>query len=282
MVMNNAPEIAALDYEVRGAGTVREDLKIIRSVLNWVSKNKDIPLLAPMNALDGEIRDIDYESERRAFEPEELKTLFEEDNPASENYIKGFSNPINYWLPLIALYTGARLAELCQLHLSDIKLVKASTTSNNHWCIDVNDDGDKKLKSKNSKRQIPIHKNLINAGLLNYVDKLRVSGETKLFPNAARNSDQFGKQSQWFGLYSDGAGITDKNTTFHSFRHSFCSHLAESHTPEDLVIALTGHQYNSLAKSTYDRSRKRDIGKLAEVIDSIDYGLKHPPFKTDP
>ncbi len=282
MVLTNAPEVAALDYETRSVGTIKDDLKTVRAALNWVLKRKDISSLQPaINALDNETGDIDYESSRVAFTDAELKTLFEQDNPASENYIKGFSNPINYWLPLIALYTGARLAEICQLHLSDIKQEKAIASGNSHWCIDINDDDDKKLKSKNSKRQIPIHRNLINTGLLNYVDELIAKGETKLFPNAARNSDQFGKQSQWFGAYSSGAGVAGKNTTFHSFRHCFCSHLAESHTPEDIVTALSGHQYNSLAKSTYDRSRKRDVGKLAEVIDSIDYGLTHPPFKTD-
>ncbi|PPK75593.1 phage integrase family protein [Methylobacter tundripaludum] len=280
MVLTNAPEIEAIDYGVRGAGTVRDDLKTIRAFLNWVLKRKDeTSLQTAINALDNEISDIDYESSRRAFTDEELKTLLQDDNTASENYVKGFSNPINFWLPLIALYTGARIAEICQLHLTDIKQVKALSSHVEHWCIDINDDGDKKLKTKNSKRQIPIHQNLINAGLITYADDLKAKRETKLFPDAARASDQFGGQSQWFGIYSGKAGITDKDIAFHSFRHCFTNYLNNRHTPEDLVIALSGHQYKSIAKSTYDRNRKRDVGKLAEVIDSIDYGLIHPEFK---
>lgn len=276
MVLTGAPDIDAIDYEVRGAGTVRDDLKIIKAFLDWVSKRKDVSSLQnAINALNNEISDIDYESERRAFEDDELKTLFIDDNPAPENYAKGFSKPINFWLPLIGLYTGARLAEICQLHISDIKQVKALSSDTEHWCIDINDDDDKKLKTKHSKRQIPIHQNLINAGLITYVDNLKSKRETKLFPDAARASDQFGGQSQWFGAYSSNAGVTDKNTAFHSFRHNFCSYLSAHHVPEDLVIALSGHQYKSLAKSDYDRSGKRDVGKLAEVINLIDYGLTH-------
>jgi integrase len=80
--------------------------------------------------------------------------------------------------------------------------------------------------------------------------------------------------------YNSGkAGITDKNTAFHSFRHNFTNYLNNDNTPEDLVTALTGHGYKSIAKSTYDRNRKRDVGKLAEAIDSIDYGLVHPEWK---
>ena len=224
MILNDAPEIEKIDYDVRGAGTVREDLKIIKAFLNWVSRYKDVVLQTPMNALGNEISDIDHESTKRPFPHEELKILFEDDNPHSENYIKGFSKPISFWLPLIALYTGARLAEICQLHLSDIKLVKALSSDNELWCFDINEEDDKSLKTKYSARQIPIHENLINAGLLAYVDNLRANGETKLFPDTVQASGQFGPQSAWFGYYSGKAGVTDKKTSFHSFRHNFCSY----------------------------------------------------------
>lgn len=279
MILNDAPEVEAIDYEVRGAGTVKEDLKIIKAFLNWVSKNKDVDLQTPMNALGNEISDIDHESTKRPFTDEELKTLFEDNNSASENYTKGFSKPISFFLPLIALYTGARLAEICQLHLTDIKQIKASSSDTEHWCIDINEDDDKSLKTKYSRRQIPIHENLINAGLLTLVDNLRANGETKLFPDAVRASGQFGSQSQWFGYYSDKAGVTDKETSFHSFRHVFCTYLTDNYIPEDIVIALSGHQYKSLAKTTYAKSGKRDVGKLAKVINSIDYGLTHSEWK---
>jgi integrase len=267
------------DLAVRSVGTVKDDLKTIRAFLSWLLSRKDVTSLqTAINALDNEIADIDYESKRRAFTEAELKTLFERDNAAPENYVKGFSKPINFWLPLIALYTGSRLAEICQLYLSDIKLVKALSDDSSYWCLDLNEDEDKNLKNKQSRRQIPIHKNLIDAGLLVYADDLRAKGETKLFPNAARTSAQFSSQSQWFGIYSGQAGIADKDTSFHSFRHCFCSHLAAHHVSEDLVAALSGHQYKSLAKSTYDRGGKRDVGKLAEVINSMDYGLNHPLY----
>lgn len=51
-------------------------------------------------------------------------------------------------------------------------------------------------------------------------------------------------------------GVTVNNTAFHSFRHVFCSYLVAHHIPEDLVIALSGHQYRLLAKSTSVRSGK--------------------------
>lgn len=278
MVLTNAPEIEAIDYSVRGAGTVRDDLKTVRAFLSWVLKRKDATSLQPaINALDNEISDIDYESDRRAFTEEELKTLLLDNNSAPENYATSFSSPLKFWLPLIAVYTGARIAEICQLHTSDIKLVRALSSDAEHWCIDINDNDGKKLKNRHSKRQIPIHQNLINAGLIDYVNNLKAEEEIKLFPELTNTHTNFA--TQWFGIYSDQAGVTDKDTSFHSFRHNFCSYLSDHHTPEDLVIALSGHQYKSLAKSTYNRNRNRDVGKLAEVINSIDYRLTHPYYK---
>ncbi|MDD5462584.1 MAG: site-specific integrase [Methylococcales bacterium] len=279
MVLNDAPEFESIDYDVRGAGTVEGDLKIVKAFLNWVAKYKDVALQIPLNALGNEIADIDHESAKCSFSDEQLKILFENDNSHSENYVKGFKKPISFWLPLIALYTGARLSEICQLHLTDIKLVKTLSSNAEHWCIDINEDDDKSLKTKYSARQIPIHKNLINAGLLKYVEHLKVKEEKRLFPGANRTQDQFSSQSRWFAYYNDNAGITDKKTSFHSFRHNFCTYLANHHIPEDLVVALSGHQFKSLAKTTYARNGKRDVGKLVEVIDSIDYGLNHPAWK---
>ncbi len=37
MVINNTQEVEAINYDVRGAGTVKEDLKMIKAFLNWVS-----------------------------------------------------------------------------------------------------------------------------------------------------------------------------------------------------------------------------------------------------
>jgi integrase len=278
MVLDNAPEVEAIDCAVRGAGTVMGDLKIISAFLNWALTRKDVSSLQPaINALNNEISDIDYESSKRAFTDDELKTLLQDNNAAQENYIKGFSSPFRFWLPLIALYTGARIAEIYQLHTSDIKLVKALSSDTEHWCIDINDDDGKKLKNKHSRRQIPIHQNLINAGLIDYASDLRANRETRLFPELGGFHEN--SAGQWFANYSDQAGVTDKITSFHSFRHNFCSYLSDRHVPEDLVIALSGHQYKSLAKSTYNRNKNRDVGKLAEVINSIDYDLAHPVFK---
>lgn len=105
-----------------------------------------------------------------------------------------YLRPHYYWSPLLELYTDARIEELCQLHLNDIRKVDGI------WCFDINDNTpDKKLKSPASKRLVPIHTRLIELGFLDY--KKRVKG-TRLFPELKRRRDGYSQDaSKWFGRF---------------------------------------------------------------------------------
>lgn len=58
-------------------------------------------------------------------------------------------NDWRFWLPLVALMTGARISELCQLRHTDVQQV------NRIWTLNINADDGKRLKTKQSKRIIP-------------------------------------------------------------------------------------------------------------------------------
>lgn len=80
-----------------------------------------------------------------------------------------------YWGTLIGMYTGARLNEIGQIMLDDIK------QEDGIWYFDMNDDGDnKKLKTEASRRRVPIHNALLERGIIEYRDKLRKQGKSRL------------------------------------------------------------------------------------------------------
>jgi hypothetical protein len=275
-------------YETRKPSAIGNDLKTVRAFIQWIRVEYRIKELQDaIEELDKEIGRTNSNSDRRTFKKEELKILFEQNNPAFENYVKGFKSlrgidaNLKYWLPLLSLYSGATLAELCQLHLSDIRRHKAFDGSE-HWVIDINDEGDKRTKNDSRPRLIPVHRKLLEIGLLDYIDKLSATGETKLFPTAKRGKDgAFGAESQWWGEYSDNAGVTDSTVAFHSFRTLLLDTLQNKLVDRDIIAAIAGHTISTVARKHYKKGdfRNADIGPLAPVINSIDYGLDHPPYK---
>ena len=280
-------------YQTRATSTVYINIGTVRAFLTWIKTNQKVKELQdPIDTLGEARKEMDIESKKRHFEPEELKTLFEDNNPADENYVKGFISKrvidpnLKYWLPLLALYTGATLAELCQLDLNDIHQHKAFDGSE-HWIIDINKSENKRLKNKFRARLIPVSKVLINLGLIDYVQSLSLTSEVKLFPTAKRSGGGNGffmTEGQWWGIYSDNAGITDKDVSFHSFRHVIATYLDKIHCEGAIMAAILGHAIQSTLTKSYSKGgyRVKDIAPLVIAINKIDYGLNHHPFKLAP
>ena len=201
--------------------------------------------------------------ERKAFSDKDLGKLFN-----SQEYRDGkHAHPYGYWLPLLALYTGARLNELCQLHLADfqaidgVNVIRIST-----------EDGDKRLKTKAARRLVPIHPELQRLGLLDYVQTLTDKGETRLFPELEKRRDGYGQTaSKWFGRYRERCGITEDGKVFHSFRHTFIDCLKQAGVPKDHIAALVGHEDGSETFGRYGKDFHPNI--LLEAVTKLCFGV---------
>lgn len=173
--------------------------------------------------------------------------MFFSDNFTPEKY----KNPVFYWAPLISLYTGMRLEEICQLHTEDIY------EEDGLWIIDVKEESsdglnDNTLKTKNSKRKIPIHKKLIESGLIEYRNSLLNAKEIHLFPllNKTKNY-KYGKQvGKRFGDYIKKLGISP-DKSFHSLRHTFANFFKIHHLDNAVFTQIFGHEQQTLAGRVY-------------------------------
>lgn len=198
------------------------------------------------------------DEERQAYTTEDLQKLFREPDT---------SKSFTYWSPLIALYTGCRLEEVCQLHLEDIR------KEEDVWVFDINNKHEKSLKNLSSVRLIPIHTHLIKLGLLNNVNELKARGLQRLFPEIPKRRDGYGQMvSRWFSVYKDKCGI-DKGKTFHSFRHTFITHLKHKQVDPFMIHELDGHTISSETMGRYGKRYTPEI-LLREAIEKIDYGLE--------
>jgi integrase len=150
-----------------------------------------------------------------------------------------------YWLPLLGLFTGARIEELCQLTYSDVRQEAYRDEHGkqvHQWVMLITNEGEgQSLKNKGSKRRLPIHAELLARGFVEYVDSRK--GEDRLFatrPNAkGRKSAQW---SVWWHAYIRKAcEIKDKRLVFHSFRHTFKDVCRECGIDKGVRDALQGH-----------------------------------------
>jgi integrase len=166
-----------------------------------------------------------------------------------------------YWLPLLALFTGARLEELAQLQVSDIQ--KAKDLGYYLTITDLGDTG-AQLKNSHSRRNIPIHPVLIACGFMEHV-KNRERGY--LFPDLKINPR--GKRSGYFSYFfshylRQKILITDERKVFHSFRHTFKDICRQCGIEEAVHDALTGH-----GKTTAGRNYGNEQYPLEPLFDAM-------------
>jgi integrase len=124
----------------------------------------------------------DDSDDREPFTPDELRLIFNLPHYKTGNgaYVEGNAlwYPFEFWLPLIGLFAGCRIGEICQLRLADVR-----QSSDGVWYFDLNEtSADKSLKNVNATRQIPIATVLIELGLVAYRDRLQEEGYVRLFP----------------------------------------------------------------------------------------------------
>jgi len=158
-----------------------------------------------------------------------------------------------YWIPLLALFYGARREELCQLRPEDIyeeTYLDDTGADRTAWVLRITDAGEgQQVKNVGSVRRVPLHAELIARGFLDFATRQR--GQARLFshlkptPQGAEG-EAFGK---WFSKnLRTVCGITDPKLVFHSFRHSFKDHCRALMISEEVSDALSGHASGKVSR----------------------------------
>ena len=184
---------------------------------------------------------------REAFSDEELRKIF-----GAQWFLTGKGEkteagtyrtfqPFHYWLPLLGLFTGARISELAQLHLTDIG------QDGEVWFIDINrKTPDKSLKNDWSARKVPLHTRLIELGFVEWCHVLRKAGYQRVFPELSWNStNRYAKEPiRVMSQYLENLGMPrDGTKVFHSFRHGINNLLQkQSSMPDWMRKRFMGHE----------------------------------------
>jgi integrase len=177
------------------------------------------------------------EPEREPWEIHELRTLFNSEVFAAGVRPDGGRGEAAYWLPLLGIFTGARLGELASLAVHAI--VTDERTDVVYLSIFDDEDRGRKLKTASSRRVVPVHPQLVKLGFLSLLVEQRRTqdgGRALLFPLIEPGSGgQYGASwSKWFGRYIRNIGIENRARVFHSLRHGFKDELRIAGVSEDL------------------------------------------------
>lgn len=182
-------------------------------------------------------------------------------------------NAHSFWIPLIALYTGARIEEICQLLITDIKQI------NGYWCLDINEDDAPDLKSvkMGEKRIVPLHSFLVkDLKFINYVESIKNKGEIRVFSKLKRVQNKWHHAyGQRFGKFKNRCGIVapSRKKTFHSFRHTLIDFCKQNDIEEKHVQEFVGHKNRKITYGVYgklfnpEKLYKKIVSKLKYNID---------------
>ena len=249
--------------------TLNKNLQGTSSLMSWCEKHGYVG----KNGAKGlAIKDKQNPSDKRKpYNTEDIQRLIN-----SPIYTNGFpvKRPERFWIPLMGLFSGCRLNEICSLYLKDIV-----ETEGVH-CFDINYDGDDKhTKTESSVRKVPVHPLLVKIGLLDYVKKLKLKGEQRLFPklNYTDGNGYGGAFGKWYGRYSRDFITTDKNKVFHSFRRTVADSLKQQGVDYKQIEEILGHKDDSMSTGYYAEPFNPKI--LFEALKKLDYGLDFSSIK---
>lgn len=191
---------------------------------------------------------------RRPFSEQELCTLFSQPlftgcASANRRFMTGSAviRDEYFWIPVLAYYTGARMGELVQLHLSDFHLTGSAPFFE---VTEVNggkagSDNAKHVKSAAGVRKVPIHPDVIELGFSEFVSARRKHRKPsdRLFFRIAFGSDGQASTvfSKWFARFLDKANLGDPKLVFHSFRHNAEDAFRDALQLQYVIDRIIGH-----------------------------------------
>ncbi|MBU6483001.1 MAG: tyrosine-type recombinase/integrase [Nitrospirae bacterium] len=208
---------------------------------------------------------------RLAFTREERETLIA--HPSFQRQRDRSRHPERYWIVLLCLYAGLRREEAAQLLVSQVVHDAVSDV----WYFDISDQGEgQSLKNAASKRRVPLHADLTaRLGFLDYVDRTKTVGHTRLFYQCAWSANGWGDATgKWFGRLVRGTLKFPPSLVLHSFRHGFITGLHSAGVPDALVYALCGHTgAGGEVHAMYTHRESFPLKVLSEAVNKLDFGL---------
>jgi integrase len=275
------------DAPVMEEVTIWKWINTLNGMFAYAVKNRWIEINP---AADTMTKPLKKRNARMALDPADITEVFSRplftgfDGRTAEGYRETPGSTVvkdaKYWLPIVALFTGARLEEIGSTLVSEIQC------SDGIWFFNILDRGDegdqhdRSIKNDQSRRVVPLHSKLIDLGFLDYVKSQPATGF--LFPDLTPSKTPYGMKqtpmfSKWYGRFRErnanvkGAGMAHPKKPFHSFRHTAIRALRQNNVNPALSYLLVGHEAGEIDRMNFSYGEGADLKTLKETIDMIDY-----------
>ena len=229
------------------AGTVKSNLAIIKAIWSagvaegLLEEDVTKTLRVQAEGVDG----------YQPFEPKELIKIFDYCSTLKVDYQR--------WLPVLGLYSGARIEELSQLRKGDVREI------NGVRCIDIVHQPSAELPTylkgkKGSERQVPIHPYVDNLGFWSFVQNQK---DGRIFVGTGQTKATVGgTASRWHRRMLQKLDLyVERKKVFHSYRGNFKDLCRKAGVPPDVHHALTGHSPGNVGDKSYGKT----LRKMPEV-----------------
>ena len=227
---------------------------------------------------------VKLKDKKESFTDEDLHLIF---NP--KTYLPAiFENPLSrikypyYFIPILGVFTGARLEELCMCRTKDIMKVKGV------WVYRIREEGEygdleTKVKNPYSERDIPLHSVLLDKlGFVRYVNHLKKQGKDRVFHELIKKGHKYHKNvGKFFNeRYLQKIGLKEgrRKISFHSFRHSIETSLTNKNVNPRYIDFLQGHSQKGTGGNTYMKGVKPEV-LLRECVKKINWDVDWEKLK---
>lgn len=235
--------------------SINKNYQYVRSLFLWAMDHDHLtqnPATILRDVNEGRAQDA-----RKALDDDDIEKFF---GYAAQHA----KEPYELWIPRIMAFTGCRMGEAARLERRDVRQVEGL------WVFDINSDHpEKRVKTENSLRLIPVHPRLVELGLLDFV---RSSPEGFLFPRRIRYVDDPKRSpvdllSKQLGRWLRSAGIEDKRKQVQSFRETMATKLKDLGTPEYQIAEILGHENSNISTGRYGKHTK--LGTLHDALAKV-------------
>jgi len=236
------------------------------AVFKWAVRN-DLIKKNMTEGLELKVPQRKASEARNAFSTEQVGQLL----VAAKSYSqKASGKPYHYYVTALAAITGARLNEVAQLQVKDVRATEAGAVY-----IHINEDDSsllgKSIKNAHSDRCVPLVDGAYGFALADFVALVEtrrgVAGDDAMvFDGLRLMKNGYGEQvSKWFNRTLLPKVLAERDgLAFHSFRHTVATQLKQHGVELAYAQAIMGHSSGSI---TYDRYAKEvEVNRLKSVL----------------